>query len=44
MTFKIQKLEVAIHFASIGELNSIKFITDNLLNKKFFILLYFVIL
>ena len=31
---KFKDLEVAIHFASIGELNSIRFITDNLLNKK----------
>ena len=31
---KINNLDVVIHFASIGELNSIKYITDNLLNQK----------
>ena len=31
---KINNLDIAIHFASIGELNSTKYIIDNLYNKK----------
>ena len=31
---KINNLDIAIHFASIGELNSTKYIINNLYNKK----------